>query len=244
MDIGEYKNIYKSEASHFYYVSMHRLLIKLIKHFNTVKKPLILDAGCGTGMLLTKMSKVGSCWGIDINKEAIKYCRKRKLKKLKEASITKIPFKKNFFDIVTSIDVLYHTGVKNDSKAVSEFHRVLKTKGLLIIKVPAHNWLSGKHDRIVKTRKRYDKEEVRRLLTKSGFSILKLSYGNMFLMPLVIFKRLVLEKVIPGKSSSDVKKEPTLINNLAIFFGNIENSLIQHINLPFGLDIYAVALKK
>jgi ubiquinone/menaquinone biosynthesis C-methylase UbiE len=52
-------------------------------------------------------------------------------------SITRIPFPNESFDGVTCFDVLEH--ISDSTKAMQEFHRVLKREGKLIIKVASMN---------------------------------------------------------------------------------------------------------
>jgi ubiquinone/menaquinone biosynthesis C-methylase UbiE len=243
MEISEYKNIFENETTHFYYVTMHNLVLRLIKTHSVLKNPKILDAGCGTGQLVKSLSEIGYTYGIDISKEAIKYCRKRKLKNIRKGSVTQIPFADNSFDIITCLDVIYHQAVKNDNRAINEFARVLKPKGILILKVPAHQWLFGKHDKIVHTKKRYEINKLKNQLKRNCFIIKKISYGNMFLFPFAVFKRLIIDNIFSKKTSSDINKLPKILNSIFIYIGKIENLVFKYINLPFGLDIYAIAIK-
>ena len=59
MEISEYQNIFDNEKNHFYYVGTHNLVLKLFKFFLKNKNNNILDAGCGTGLLIKKLKKFG-----------------------------------------------------------------------------------------------------------------------------------------------------------------------------------------
>ncbi len=245
---SEYKNIYQHEDTHFVYVSMHNTIIKLLKQFytkqisNPKKKIKILDAGCGTGGLLQKLKNYGEVHGIDISAEGIKLAKKRGLRNLKVATVTKLPYKKNTFDIVVCIDVLYHQEVSDDILALREFERVLKPSGLLILKVPAYNWLRGKHDAIAHTKHRFTKSEITTKLKKSKLKIVKVTYANTFIFPLVLAKRLI-DNFSHKKAQSDVAQVNPLINTFFIFLSSVEDVFIKWFNLPFGLTIFSVASK-
>src|SRR3990167_6198698 len=216
MEKTEYKNIFDNEKTHFYYVGTHNAVITLLNlYLNKKKNNIILDAGCGTGLLMKKLSNFGEIWGIDTSNEALKLAKKNGVTKIKKASVEKIPFKDNRFDAIVSIDVLYHREVKSDIAALIEFKRVLKPGGILIVKNPAHNWLRGNHDIVIHTKKRYSKSEFREKLKRTGFQILKLSYINIFFFPLAIAKRLA-ESLFKAKPSSDVKNIHPQINKILI----------------------------
>src|SRR6185369_13695546 len=120
MEKQEYKNMYQREDTHFYYVTLHKLVLQLIQKYAPIKSTLnILDAGCGTGRLAELMKNVGEVTGIDMSDEALKFAKERGIK-VKKASVMKLPFKDNSFDVITSIDVLYHKAVTDDTKALKE----------------------------------------------------------------------------------------------------------------------------
>src|SRR3989338_11472275 len=150
MEITEYKNIYELEDEHWWYAGMRHIFITTIRSYiKNNEKIKILDVGCGTGYNIKIMRKFGEVYGIDYSKEAIKFCKLNKVKNVKIASVEKIPFKDNTFDLVTSFEVLYHQNVKDYKKAIIEFHRILNKDGLLILRLPAFNILYGGHDIIV-----------------------------------------------------------------------------------------------
>lgn len=243
MQTSEYENIYKNEASHFFYVTNHNITLSLVKKYFKIprSRAKILDAGCGTGLLAKKLKSFGNTWGIDISSEAIKYAKKRGIK-TKNASVNKLPFKKNSFDLVVSLDVLYHKQV-NDTKALKEFHRVLKPGGLVIIRVPANKWLHLNHDKHVHTRQRYSIHEIEKKIITSGFQINKVSYVNMILLPLAIIKQFIESIVSKNDVYSGVNYENKIVNNILSLFLFLESKIIIYFDLPYGLGIIAVAQK-
>ena len=243
MEKAEYKNIFDNEKTHFYYVGTHNAVITLLNlYLNKKKNNIILDAGCGTGLLMKKLSNFGEIWGIDTSSEALKLAKKNNITKIKKASVEKIPFKDNRFDAIVSIDVLYHREVKNDLAALIEFKRVLKPGGILIIKNPAHNWLRGSHDIIIHTKRRYNRTEFKNKLDRAGLQIIKLSYINLFFLPLAILKRLT-ESVLKTQPESDVQSLPEGINRLLINIYNLETKFLTKSEIPLGLSLFAVAKK-
>ncbi|MBI2268215.1 MAG: class I SAM-dependent methyltransferase [Candidatus Blackburnbacteria bacterium] len=243
MQTSEYENIYKNESSHFFYVSNHNIIISLVKKYLKVppSKAKILDAGCGTGLLAKKLGRFGKVCGIDINTEAIKYAKKRGAR-VKQGSVNKLPFKKDSFNLIVSLDVLYHKQV-NDAKALEEFYRVLKPGGLVIVRVPANKWLHLNHDKHVHTRQRYSTNEIKRKIINSGFEVKRISYVNMILLPLAVIKQFA-ESVTPKEEiSSGVSSESKLLNDILLSLLSMESKIITYFDLPFGLGIVVVAQK-
>jgi len=241
MEISEYKNIYQNETKHFFYVSTHSLIIDLLKRFRPSLSSLkILDAGCGTGLLTKKLMKFGEVIGVDISSEAVKYAKKRGINIL-QSSVNRLPFKNKSFDVIVSVDVLYHKQV-NDKKALHEFYRVLKPGGLVILRVAGYNWLRLNHDRQVHTRHRYTVKELEEKLIKAGFTIKKITYIQSLLLPAAIIKSFI-DKYKPH-AESDIVQMPAFINTLLTKVFLIESRIASYTSLPFGLGIIAVSEKE
>lgn len=242
MEISEYKNIFLNEKEHFFYIANHAIILSLLDKFLNQKKDLtVLDAGCGTGLLSKKLKKYGRVTGLDYSPIALMYAKKRGVKTIL-GSVVKLPFDSLSFDLVTSVDVLYHKAVINDLAAIKEFYRILKPGGLLVLRVPANKWLHLMHDKHVHTGRRYEKTELYGKLAKTGFLINKLSYINMLLLPLAVVKML-LEKIFDIKPSSEIQKIPSTINNILTKLLISEIAILKVANLPFGLGLIAVCKK-
>jgi len=245
MQISEYKNIFNNEASHFYYVGYHKIILALLKKYLTTrKKPKlkILDAGCGAGLLTKKLESFGDVWGVDMSSEAVKFTRKRGLN-VKKASILKLPFEDKTFDAIISIDVLCHKSIPSDQQALNEFSRVLKPKGLLILKLPSHNWLYGSHDLLVQTKKRYSKKEVLTDLKNTGFTPVKTTYIGSFLLPIVTIKHVKESLTKSISPNTSVKKVWDPLNSILIYLFKVEAFLQSLVSIPFGISILVFAKK-
>jgi SAM-dependent methyltransferase len=87
----------------------------------------ILDAGCGEGRYMRKVSSQGykNVYGFDLFDFHPQHDRYTK------ASVARIPFKDSVFDLVFSQGVIFY--LPNPETALREFLRVLKPNGILII---------------------------------------------------------------------------------------------------------------
>jgi len=241
MEKQEYSNIYNVEKNHWWYKGMRYISFNLLKKYIYKNKNKIIDLGCGTGFNMIYLKKYGNVFGIDSSNYAIKICKKRHLN-VKKASIEKLPFKNNYFDIATCFDVIYHKNVKDDLKALKEINRVLNKNGFLLIRVPAYKFLLSKHDKITHTKRRYIIRELKNKLIKSGFKIEKLTYLNYLLSPLIILSRLI-NNLFFTKMESDIKDNNWFINNLFYLILKLEFRIIKFFNIPFGISIIAIARK-
>lgn len=241
MELSEYKNIFENEDKHFFYVGNHEIILSLIRCHKPKGKLKILDAGCGTGLLAKELTRFGQVVAVDTHPEAIRFAKKRGVK-TQQASVMALPYPNSTFNVVTCIDVLYHKNVK-DTKALSEFSRVLKKGGVLVVRVPAIPWLITTHDKYVHTRHRYNKRELRDKLTKAGFTIKKLSFVNMILLPLVLAKYVVEKASSESSSSSGVMRLPSFVNYFLTWMLKLEKHFLPYFDLPFGLGLITVCKK-
>jgi SAM-dependent methyltransferase len=157
------------------------------------------------------------------------------------AELMALPFADATFDCVTSFDVIYHRWVRDDTAAVREMARVLRPGGLLLLRVPALKMLWGAHDEAVHSRHRYTRAEVRRLLASAGFEVLRDTYANSLLFPIVAARR-ALDR-LTGRRGSDVGFLPA---PLEWAFGaalRIESRLLRRVSLPVGASVFALARK-
>lgn len=96
----------------------------------------LLDVGCGDGVITYFVNnKVKEIYGIDNSK--IRLAKAKKLgihAKLVNLDTQKIPYKANFFDAITCLDVIEH--VYDPQRLANELSRVLKKKGRLILSTP------------------------------------------------------------------------------------------------------------
>ena len=153
-----------------------RTIAKWIKKY--IRKSIILDAGCGTG-LITRKIESDQIVALDINPWAIRKAKSHTINRVSyiEGDVENLPFASSSFDAVICTDNLEH--LVNPDKALEEFFRVMKGGALLIGEVPNKNliWRFRKH--ITTTcptsepfHNNYSKEELKQLLCK--FNIIKI----------------------------------------------------------------------
>jgi SAM-dependent methyltransferase len=237
--------MYRAEDWHWWYRGMEAITRAVLDRLIPPSASLeILDAGCGTGAAMsTYLKEYGRVTGFDISRLALKYCRDRNLSSLARASVMAVPLQSDRFDLVTSFDVLYEDSVANEMMAMEEFFRILRPGGFLLLRLPAYDWLRGRHDTSIHTARRFTSSIVAELLAGSGFNILHISYANTFLFPLAVIKR-TLERIFPTASnSSDLSINNRVFNDHLQKILSIEAPIVALRSLPFGLSLIAVGQK-
>ena len=231
------------EEGMWWYDGLHaHLLFFLRQGLADTQHPLVLDAGCGTGGFLRILDHVAPRFcalGLDVDEGACVSARTKGGCPVCVASVNAMPFGENTFSAIVSADVLYHRDV-DDAQALSGFYRCLARGGILVLNLPAYQWLYSAHDRAIHTARRYTKTRVHELLRAAGFMRVRTTYWNTFLFPLMVLRRMLTRT----KDGSDVIEYPKPINLSFRLIIKLEYALLRRgFTLPFGGSILAVAVK-
>lgn len=249
MNLIEYARMYEAEDRHWWYVGLHELILETIRQESQrVGRHLdIFDAGCGTGRLCQLMLQHGHrVSGCDASLEAVRFCRLREVDGTVQADLNDIELEEGVLDVITSIDVLYHTGIRDDVDVMRRLLHGLRPGGMLILNLVAHEFLRSTHDIAVHTRERYTRQLLCERLQTAGFEIVRASYRVSILFPLIAAYRLVARFLNrPCRDSavvdSDVALPLSSVNALLVNVVRMENYLLEKFSLPFGSSLFVVA---
>jgi SAM-dependent methyltransferase len=237
------------EDVHWWFVGRRRILLQLLDRYvgnDRTAGRRILDVGCGTGTMLTHLAAYGHVQGIDVDEEAVGYCRDRGLTDVRLGAAESLPFDDASFDVVTALDVVEH--LDDDVAALREMNRVLRRGGHLLITVPAHRFLWGDQDEVNLHKRRYVAGEVRDRLSAAGFEVRRLTHINVYLFAPIAAARLarrVQRRLLPKTTvRSDFSyPAPRPLNFVLSGIFGAEASVVSRLDFPFGVSIVALARK-
>jgi len=138
-----------------------------ISRVSFLQDDLGLDVGCGTGLLLEKISNcVGVAVGLDLSRGLISWARS-KLKESQNAVLILsdadyLPFRQRTFDKLFAITLLQN--ISNPREALSEAIRVTRSEATMVV--------SG-------LKKKYSKEELTALIASVGLTVQGLVDGEL-----------------------------------------------------------------
>ncbi len=241
MDLA-YEQIYHQlEQTHFWFRARRDYILRRMQQWHIAKNAAILEVGCSGGPLLQALADQGyaNVQGIDLSPAGIGLCHQRNLKNASIMDATALAFADQQFDLVIASDILEH--IDQEAKALSEWRRVLKPGGKLLVMVPAYTFLWSQHDEVNHHFRRYTRGRLAAAMRQAGFSLTDCGYWNATLFPPVALVR-VLRKCLPHpKRRGDARPTASLINSLFYCAIKIENSLaLRGIRAPFGLSVLAV----
>ena len=137
----------------------------------------------------------------------------------------------NFYDSIVFINVLEH--IEDDISALKTSHRILNSKGKIVIFVPALKFLYSKFDHSIGHFRRYSKSELLSITEKSGFKVLNCKYFDSFgIIPWFFFMK-VLNATLNHKNT-------LYYDRLVVPWLKI---LEKYISPPLGKNLLLVAKK-
>ena len=243
MNPEEYGRMADLEGVQWWYAGMRRIarsLLSPLLPLSGAGNRRILDAGCGTGWNLQDLSIFGETHGVDLSPLAVRMTKTRG-GRVSRGDLASLPYRNGSFDVVTSFDVLYHAWIRDDVGAVRELARVLKPGGLMLLKVPALKILWGAHDEAVHSRHRYTRAELEALVEKGGLTLIRSTYANSLLFPVLLGRRF-LDRAL-DRHGSDVALLPPLLERTFGALLRLEAALIGALSLPIGASVFALARK-
>jgi SAM-dependent methyltransferase len=245
MDILDYRRQKRSEHLHFWYKARKELIAgRLQREFGGFSSDrLIFDIGCGCGAELDDLKKFGKVSGLEINPEAAQVAREQGVDVV-VGDIGEVVLPENKYDVVAALDVLEH--IKDDEGALKKINQTLKPGGMILINVPAFQFLFGPHDRALQHYRRYDRQILIDRLAAAGFVNIKTAYWNsFFFLPAFLWRIANRFFSSPNRSSQDFTVPPPLVNEMFYIIMKVENFFYFHnIRLPFGISLTACGKKK
>lgn len=240
MQAEEYIKLDALEGRHWWFAGLRANVTAALQRAASHTPGRLLDAGCGTGGTMRHFRDalpMLQCIGIDADEGACKVALEKSGWPIFAASVNQVPFRDASFDAIVSADVLCHSGVDVDA-ALADFHRTLRPGGVLVLSLPAYQWMMSFHDRAVSTVQRFSRSQMQDWMRRAGFRDVRITYWNTLLFPLMVAHR----KLGNQRASSDVRPAAAPINAIFRAIMWIENRLLRWgMILPFGGSVLVAA---
>lgn len=239
------ENLSQVDEQYFWFRIRNKMILFLLKRFCDKRRNFI-EIGPGNCRMASTLIKLGFEVSVaDIFRKSLKIAENTGVNKRYLMDITKTPFR-NHFDIVGLFDVIEH--IDDDILVMKNVGKMLKQSGLVILTVPAHDWLWSRIDTISGHKRRYTLKRVQKILSDNGFEVVFSSHFFVSILPLLFLRKIMN----PDSDSETEKKElekdffymPYIINNILYYISFFELFLLKFFHFPFGGSIVAVGRKK
>ncbi len=231
------------EDGHWWYRGRRRVIEEELRALRLPTSIEILDAGCGSGRNMVDLARFGTVTGLELADASVAKARSRGVGDVVQATLEAMPFAADRFDLAVSFDVIEH--LDNDREALRELRRVVRPGGLLLVTVPAYQWLWSEHDVINHHRRRYTRSTLSIAAGDAGWQTVSTTHFNGILLPAAAAHRAILRLRRPGVDAtnavSDLERTPPWLNRLLEQPLELEARVIgAGRRIPCGLSLMAV----
>ncbi len=186
------------------------------------------------------LSRFGDVLGAERDTRAIEFLREkhgRKFRVMQHSIPEPLP---GPFDLLAMFDVLEH--VQDDRGAMRWAAKHLTPGGILVITVPAFQWLWTEQDEAVHHYRRYTPDGLAQVLPEQ-LELLHLTCFNSLLFAPIATARTVMNLIPRGTRAprSHLGIPPRPINELFYRVFRLERHFVPRVRLPLGVSVLLVA---
>lgn len=218
--------------------------LELIRRWSESRtKGRVLENGCGVGEYLVRLSdEAAFAVGMDIEFPRLEDAKKKN-KNLVCAAGEALPFKRNFFDLVLSNEVIEH--VQDDQMAIAECSAVLSEGGRLVLFCPNRGYPFETHGIYIRGKYRFGNKFLVNYLPKKWRDHLAphvRAYRSKDICKLLtgLPVKVVFRTIIFGAYDNIIQRLPFLGNLIRAKFQALEKTPLKF----FGLSHFWVIEKK
>jgi SAM-dependent methyltransferase len=232
-----------ADPNHFWIQWRFQSIIKQLAPYIN-KDSRILEIGCGNGVVMKQFEDyLGKpIEGCDLNSFATDNLYEHFSGTVYLYNIyDRLPEMINKFDVVILVDVIEH--IENDTDFLNVALQHLKKDGLLVISVPAHQYLFSKYDADVGHLRRYNMSDIKEVTNKINVEVLNVRYWGLILLPIVFVRKYYFSFFgVKNNVKKGFKPPNEFFNKLAKLVMKFETRLFTK---PFtGASLMAIVRKK
>jgi SAM-dependent methyltransferase len=227
----------EEDRSHWWFRGRLAVILATLRRALPPRRVRLLELGCGSGNVLAALSEFGEAVGVDAHQDLAAAARVAGL----DVRIGHLPddlgVTPGWADVVLLLDVIEH--VDDDVATLGSARTGVGEGGLLVVTVPAYRWLWSGHDEVLGHRRRYTAAELRAVAERAGFTVLRVTYFNTLLFPLLAAVR--VWKRLRGDRGHDLRRPAEPLNRLLERVFAFERHLVPRVSLPFGGSLLLIA---
>lgn len=242
MERDAYDRMREIQLGHWWFQARRRIIEACLQELNLPPGARILEVGCGPGGNLELLKRFGAVEAIEPDAESRAFAAASANVAVHDGRLPDaLRVAQASYDLVAAFDVIEH--VDDDKGAVKAIARLLKPGGLLLATVPAHPWMWSAHDARHHHKRRYTRRAFAALFAPAGLELMKLSYFNTLLFPLIAGVRLA-KTALRLEGAEDDRLPSPAMNRLLCGVMGFERHALRRGALPFGVSLLAIVRRR
>jgi SAM-dependent methyltransferase len=226
----------EEDRSHWWFRGRLAVIRAALRRALPPRRVRLLELGCGSGNVLAALGEFGEAVGMDAHEDLTAAARAAGLDVRDGHLPDDLGVPPGWAEVVLLLDVIEH--VDDDVAALRAARAAVGEGGLLVVTVPAYQWLWSGHDEVLGHRRRYTAAGLRAAVERAGFDVLRVSYFNTLLFPLLAAVR--GWKRLRGDRGHDLRRPAAPLNRLLEGVFAFERHLVPHLPLPFGASLLLI----
>jgi len=228
-----------NDAEHWWFQAKARLVSAAIRQYRP-PRGLLVDLGAGAGGVTAALD-----WphedkiAVEGNEELAQTIRDRHGLRAVAADIHAVPLESRSASVVCLLDVIEH--LDDPEVVLREARRLLAPGGLVVVTVPAHEWLWSAADTELGHARRYTRTRMRLDLDQSGLEPLTITHVFSWLLPPVWLRRRLTRR---DQADLGLETQSAAIDRAAALLSGIEARIVQRTWLPAGTSVLSVAVAR
>lgn len=239
MERAAYERMRDIQVGHWWFQARRRIIEACLQSLDLPRDARILEVGCGPGGNLELLKRFGAVEAIEPDAESRAYASEAAAVPVHEGRLPDgLSITPASYDLVAAFDVIEH--VDEDQASLTALARLLKPGGYLVATVPAHPWMWSAHDARHHHKRRYTRRAFAALVAPAGLDLVKLSYFNTLLFPLIAGIR-IAKTALKIDGAEDDRLPSPAVNRLLGGVMGAERHALRRAALPFGVSLLAIA---
>ena len=226
----------EEDRSHWWFRGRLAVIRASLRRALPARRVRLLELGCGSGNVLAALGEFGEAVGMDAHEDLTAAARAAGLDVRFGHLPDDLGVPPGWAEVVLLLDVIEH--VDDDVAALRAARAAVGEGGLLVVTVPAYQWLWSGHDEVLGHRRRYTAAGLRAAVERAGFEVLRVSYFNTLLFPLLAAVR--GWKRLRGDRGHDLRRPTAPLNRLLEGVFAFERHLVPRLPLPFGASLLLI----
>jgi ubiquinone/menaquinone biosynthesis C-methylase UbiE len=231
----------ESDSQHWWFQSKAALASSMLRRHLPpgLRDARLVDVGAGAGGVTAAMGwRSDRVCAVEGSELLCRHGRDRHTLFAVVGLAERLPLGDRTVGVVTALDVIEH--FERPELVLDEARRVLRDDGLLVVNVPAHQWLWSGADELLGHVQRYTRPILRQQAEAAGFEVLCMSHVFSWLVaPVWLQRRLTRDP----RRQLGLEATSPVIDRAAMVLTALEREVVGRVSLPFGTSILAVMAK-